>query len=201
MRLRNNPEATNELIESGMLIQNFPYKITEDVIVELGMGKGEMITEMASLNPDKTYLGIERFATVAAKAAKRAEKLGLKNFFIICEDIKDLPELLNGNVKTMWLTFSDPWPKARHEKRRLTHKAFLDHYKAILGSEGTLRFKTDNDKLFEYSLESLEGYGAKLNNITRDLHNFKVITDNVKTGYEVKWSSTGKNINYLEAKF
>ena len=201
MRLRNDPQAEQKLLDSGLLINKFPYKIPEGAIIELGMGKGEMITGLAEANPDKIYIGIEKFATVAARAAKRAKELELKNFFIICEDIAKLPELLEGSIDQIWLTFSDPWPKARHEKRRLTYKSFLDIYKNILNEDGVIRFKTDNDKLFEYSVESMTEYGMKLDNVTRDFHAHPASEGNVMTGYEIKWSSQGKNINYLEAKF
>lgn len=200
MRLRNDPEADKKLIESGMLINDFPYTLPSNTTIELGMGKGEMITQLAQDNPDHFFIGIEKYATVAAKAVKRAKEMELKNFFVICEDIFKLPELLKGQVDTIWLTFSDPWPKARHEKRRLTYKKFLEIYKALLTDKGVLKFKTDNDKLFEYSVESMKQFGFKLSNVTRDFHNHKASIGNVKTGYEVKWSSLGKNINYLEAK-
>lgn len=200
MRLRNDPKAYEKLELSGVQITSFPYKLNENTIIELGMGKGEMLTELARQNPDKTYVGIEKFATVAAKAANRAKALGLKNFFIICEDIAKLPEILDGKVNTIWLTFSDPWPKAHHEKRRLTYKTFLDLYMQILDDNGVIRFKTDNDKLFEYSVEHMTEYGLKLSNVTRDYHNHPAVEGNVMTGYETKWSSEGKTINYLEAR-
>ncbi|TNK93325.1 tRNA (guanosine(46)-N7)-methyltransferase TrmB, partial [Mycoplasmopsis pullorum] len=101
---------------------------------------------------------------------------------------------------TIWLTFSDPWPKARHEKRRLTYKTFLNSYAKILSKDGVLKFKTDNDKLFEYSIESLEENKWNITFLTIDLHNNEKNSDNIMTGYEIKWSSIGKNINYLEAK-
>lgn len=200
MRLRNDPQAHEKLINSGVLIQQFPYKLTKDTIIELGMGKGEMLTELARLNPDKVYVGIEKYATVAAKAAIRAKNLGLTNFFIINEDIAKLPEILDGKINTIWLTFSDPWPKAKHERRRLTYKTFLDLYMQILDDNGVIRFKTDNDKLFEYSVEHMTEYGLKLSNVTRDFHAHEASQGNVMTGYETKWSSEGKTINYLEAR-
>lgn len=200
MRLRNDPKAWDKLKESGYLIEEFPYKLSENTIIELGMGKGEMLTQLAYQNPDKIYIGIEKFATVAAKAARRAKHLELKNFFVICEDIVKLPELLDGKVNTIWLTFSDPWPKVKHERRRLTYKTFLELYMSILEKGGVIRFKTDNDKLFEYSVESMKAFGLHLSNVTRDFHKHEASKDNVMTGYEIKWSSEGKNINYLEAR-
>ena len=201
MRLRNNPNAQVELDASKYTVKEYPFKVNKNVIIELGMGKGEMITELAAQNPDKNYVGIEKFATVAHKAMKRAEKLELENFSIIDKDIKDLPELIEGTVETIWLTFSDPWPKARHEKRRLTYKSFLDHYKNILSEDGVINMKTDNDKLFLYSLESMQEYGMEILAVTRDFHNSKWVEGNVMTGYEKKWSESGKNINFLRAKF
>lgn len=199
MRLRNDPNAMQKLEESGYLIQEFPYQINENTIIELGMGKGEMLTGLALLNPNKTFIGIEKYPTVSAKAAKRAAELNLKNFFIISKDIKELPEILTGKVNTIWLTFSDPWPKARHEERRLTYKKFLEIYMSILSDDGVLKFKTDNDKLFEYSVEHMKEFGLRLENVTRDFHKHPACEGNVMTGYEIKWSSQGKTINYLEA--
>ncbi len=201
MRLRHNPNAQAELDASKYIVKKYPFQVNKNVIIELGMGKGEMITELAKQNPDKYYVGIEKFATVAHKAMKRAEKLELDNFSIIDKDIKDLPELIEGTVETIWLTFSDPWPKARHEKRRLTYKSFLDHYKNILSKDGVINMKTDNDKLFLYSLGSMQEYGMEILAVTRDYHNSKWIEGNVMTGYEKKWSESGKNINFLRARF
>ncbi|CAM9130196.1 tRNA (guanosine(46)-N7)-methyltransferase TrmB [Mycoplasma marinum] len=201
MRLRNNPNAQNELDNSKYTIKKYPFNVDKNVVIELGMGKGEMITQLAKENKDKFFIGIEKFATVAHKAMKRAEKLELDNFLIIDKDIKDLPELINGEVDTIWLTFSDPWPKARHEKRRLTYKSFLDLYKEILTKDGVINLKSDNDKFFEYSLESMKEYGMDILAITRDFHSSEWIEGNVMTGYEKKWSESGKNINFLRAKF
>ncbi len=201
MRLRNNPNALPELQASNYLIQDFPFAVDKTMTIELGMGKGEMVTQLAQANPDKFYIGIEKYPTVAHKAMKKAQELKLKNFKIICEDIKDLGELIKGKVNTVWLTFSDPWPKARHEARRLTYKKYLDLYKNIITNDGSLKFKTDNDKLFEYSVEHIGEYGAELINVTRDFHKHKASSGNVMTGYEKKWSELGKNINYLEMRY
>lgn len=201
MRLRHNPNAAKQLKESGFLIDHFPYSINKNTVIELGMGKGEMITQLAYQNPDKHYLGIEKYPTVAEKAARRAKNLEISNFKIICQDIKDLPELLKGKVDTIWLTFSDPWPKDRHEKRRLTYKYFLNLYKQILTPNGVIKFKTDNDKLFNYSIDHMKENGLKLSNVTNDFHSHKSSKGNVMTGYEKKWSESGKKINYLEARF
>lgn len=201
MRLKNNPNAMRELENSKYLIKDFPYKLDKKTVMEVGMGKGEMITQLAKEMPELNYIGIEKFATVAHKAMKRAGKLELNNFKIIVEDIANLPESLDGEIDTLWLTFSDPWPKVRHTKRRLTYKTFLNIYKKILSKNGVLKFKTDNDKLFEWTVEHMKENNIKLSNITRDFHSHKASKNNIMTGYEVKWSNLGKKINYLEAKF
>ncbi|WGI36616.1 tRNA (guanosine(46)-N7)-methyltransferase TrmB [Mesomycoplasma lagogenitalium] len=201
MRLRNIPNAKEKLLESEYLIKNFPIEINENTVLEMGMGKGEMLVELANKNPHIMYIGIEKYPTVALKSMKKAEKLKLKNFKIINQDIIKLPDLINGKTNLIWLTFSDPWPKKRHAKRRLTHKIFLDIYKSLLSENGILKFKTDNDFLFQYSIESLNEYGAKIINSTNDFHNSNLSEGNVMTGYEKKWSENGKKINYLEVKF
>lgn len=201
MRLRKDPNAQNFIQNSKYVINEFPINLNKEIILEVGMGKGEMLTELASKNPEKTFIGIEKFDTVAVKAIKKAEKLNLTNFFVICEDLDKLRDAFQGQVEEMWLTFSDPWPKVRHYKRRLTYKTFLDIYKQILSSKGVLKIKTDNDRFFAWTLESLAEYGAKIIYQTNDLHKSEKNKDNVCTGYEIKWSEKGKNINYLEAKF
>ncbi len=201
MRIRNNPDAPRKLIESGYQITEFPFKVDMNTIIELGMGKGEMITMLAQANHDKFYIGVEKFATVAEKAARKAKEMKLKNFKIICADIKDLPMFFDGKVKTLWLTFSDPWPKKYQAKRRLTFKSFLELYKQVLDEDGVIRFKTDNDFLFNWSVDHMTENGVELSNVTHDFHAHEASKDNIMTGYEIKWSSLGKKINYLEARF
>lgn len=201
MRLRNNPLADEKLKLSNYLVTSFPLIVNKDFVIELAMGKGEMITQLALTNSNVNYLGVEKSATVALKAAQRAQTFNLNNFHIICDDIKNLTQLISGQVKVIWLTFPDPWPKNRHQDRRLTSAGFLNIYKQLLHREGTLKFKTDNDELFHWSVKSLQDNGWKILYITNDLHHDDKNTTNVMTGYERKWSSMGKNINYLEAKF
>ncbi|MGZ9414586.1 tRNA (guanosine(46)-N7)-methyltransferase TrmB [Mycoplasma sp. AC157] len=201
MRLRNIPNATELLLESEYLITEFPFKVNSNTVLEMGMGKGEMLVQLAQNNPDIMYIGIEKYPTVALKSMKKAKKLNLKNFKIINKDIAELPNLLEGKVDLIWLTFSDPWPKKRHYKRRLTYKNFLTIYQNLLTTNGLLKFKTDNDGLFEYSIESIQEFGANIINLTRDFHNSELSKNNIMTGYEKKWSDKGKNINYLEVKF
>ncbi|MCK5807336.1 MAG: tRNA (guanosine(46)-N7)-methyltransferase TrmB [Mycoplasmataceae bacterium] len=201
MRLRNNPNAVNELKESKHYVDTFPIQLTENTILEFGMGKGEMITTLAQQSPEMNFIGVEKYPTVANIARRKADALELDNFKIVVEDLKDINEVLKGEVNVIWLTFSDPWPKARHEKRRLTHIDFLNKYKKLLTKDGVLKFKTDNDKLFEWTVEHMKEHKIQLDNVTRDFHKHPSSKDNVMTGYENKWSSLGKNINYLEARF
>lgn len=201
MRLRNNPLAEDKLRASNFLITNFPFKLNKKITLELGMGKGEMITQMAQENLQQFFIGIEKYPTIAYYAAKRAKLLKLENFKIATIDIKDITSHFKGKVDTIWLTFSDPWPKARHSKRRLTHPNFLSLYTKLLTSEGVLKLKTDNDKFFNYSVESLKAENWELITITRDLHNDNLNKSNIMTGYEKKWSQQGKNINFLIARY
>ena len=200
MRLRNNPDAHKILRKSNILIKSFPFVLNKETIVEFGMGKGKMITTLANLNKNNLFIGIEKQATIAEKALKKVNELGLKNLLIINDDLKNLHTFFKGEIKTIWLTFSDPWPKARHEKRRLTHKNFLDIYKKILHKNGVIKLKTDNDNFFNYSIASFNKNNWKLNFISRDFHSESFSLNNVMTEYEIKWSQEGKKINYLEAR-
>ncbi|MBN3534839.1 tRNA (guanosine(46)-N7)-methyltransferase TrmB [Mycoplasma procyoni] len=201
MRLRNIPNAKEDLLASDYIITEFPHKIDQNTVLEMGMGKGEMLVELAIQNPHLNFIGIEKYPTVALKSMKRAKKMNLSNFKIINEDIATLPEKLEGKTDLIWLTFSDPWPKKRHFKRRLTYKSFLDIYKNLLSEKGVLKLKTDNDRFFDYSIESIQEYGAKITQMTRDFHASELSIGNIMTGYEKKWSDKGKNINFLEVKF
>lgn len=201
MRLRNDPNAAILLNESNFVIKEFPVNLNSSTILEIGMGKGEMICQLAENNQNKTYIGIEKYPTVAARALKLATSKNLNNFFIICEDILKLQNCFIGNVDEIWLTFSDPWPKKRHYKRRLTYKTFLEIYKTLLSQQGVLKIKTDNDLFFNWSIESINQFGAKIIYKTNDLHQSEKSISNIQTGYEKKWSEKGKKINYMEVVF
>lgn len=201
MRLRNNSKAKDSLFELDFVLSDYPIKLDGNTILEIGMGKGEMLSQIALNNPHLICIGIEKSPTVAFQAAKKAQQLNLKNFFIVCSDVEKLTDKFEGKIKNIWLTFSDPWPKKRHYKRRLTYSKYLDIYKNILSSDGILKIKTDNDLFFDWSKEEILNYGAQIIYQTNDLHNSPKNEDNIKTGYEIKWSSKGKNINYMEVKF
>ncbi|MGL4343014.1 MAG: tRNA (guanosine(46)-N7)-methyltransferase TrmB [Metamycoplasmataceae bacterium] len=201
MRLRYDKNANNIVEKSNFVLREFPIKLNNKTVVELGMGKGEMLLSMAKDCPNKVFIGIEKFNTVIAKVVKNIEKEDIKNIFIINKDIKNIEEFFDGKVNEIWLTFSDPWPKKGHTKRRLTYKDFLKKYEKILNKNGIIKLKTDNDSFFNFTLESLKEYGANLIYCTRDLYNDPKIESNYPTGYEKKWILKGKNINYLEFNF
>lgn len=202
MRLRNDSKAPEKLKALSNFIDKnqYPLQLNSNIIIEIGMGKGDMLCALAEKNPDKTYIGLEKFTTVAAKAAKKADKLKLKNLFIICDDAENINEIFQGTCNTIWLTFSDPWPKKRHLKRRLTYKTFLEKYSSIMNNDSILMFKSDNDGLYNYSLESLQENKWQIIDSGDNLHQSKYSGNNCMTEYELKWSSQGKNINYIVSK-
>ena len=168
--------------------------------IEIGMGKGDFIINMAKLHPDINYIGIEMYDSVIYKAIKKLETFEdkLTNLFIICMDATNICDVFGNEVERIYLNFSDPWPKAKHEKRRLTSKQFLERYDNIFKDKKEIFQKTDNLDLFEFSVQSLSDYGYTLKNVTNDLYS-NMIEGNVATEYETKFSSKGIKINRLEA--
>ncbi|CBH40976.1 tRNA (guanosine(46)-N7)-methyltransferase TrmB [Mycoplasmopsis agalactiae] len=202
MRLRYDKNAESKLEMSNYLIKQGDSKILLDdkTILEIGMGKGEMIVELAKAYPELNFIGLEKYPTVAAKCIKKANEYKLSNFKILIDDAFKVDEIFEGQCKVIWLTFSDPWPKARHQKRRLTHPLFLEKYKKILDKDGILKFKSDSDGLYEFSLLSLQNSHWRIIDHGIDLHNSKHNEENYQTGYERKWSAKGKKINYIFAQ-
>lgn len=169
--------------------------------IEVGTGKGQFINGMAQQNPDINYIGIELADRVIVTALDRLLESNLPNVKLLNVNALELPDIFaEGEVSRVYLNFSDPWPKTRHEKRRLTYKTFLDLYKGILPEHGEIHFKTDNRGLFEYSLVSFSHYGMKLNYVSLDLHNSD-FEGNVMTEYEQKFSAKGNPIYRCEAAF
>ena len=165
--------------------------------IEIGMGKGRFIRQMAALHPDINYLGIEIYESVMQKAI---ERLGEKpdNLFLLCMNAEILEDVFAaGEVERIYLNFSDPWPKVRHEHRRLTSPRFMAIYDKVLAADGTVEFKTDNEGLFDYSLEAIPQAGWRIIWQTRDLHSLDI--DNVETEYEEKFSAKGNPIYKLIA--
>lgn len=169
--------------------------------IEVGSGKGRFITGMAAKNPDINYIGIDIQLTVLSYALDRVVEAGLPNIKLLQVDGSSLTNYFNpAEIDRLYLNFSDPWPKKRHEKRRLTYKSFLDTYKEILPDKGEIHFKTDNRGLFEYSLASFSQYGMILNQVWLDLH-ASDFEGNVMTEYEEKFSKKGQVIYRVEAQF
>lgn len=169
--------------------------------IEVGSGKGAFITGMAQQNPDINYIGIDIQLSVLSYALDKVLASGAENVKLLHVDGSALTNYFeDGEVDMMYLNFSDPWPKSRHEKRRLTYKTFLDTYKQILPENGEIHFKTDNRGLFEYSLSSFSQYGMVLNKVWLDLH-ASDYEGNVMTEYERKFSEKGQVIYRVEAQF
>lgn len=210
MRLRNIPGSKEVISQSAYVIQNPEqykgrWKEVFDneypVQIEVGMGKGRFIMDMAELHPDRNYIGIEMYDSVLLRAVQKREQLDkkLKNLYFIRMDARNLPEVFEkGEVDRIYLNFSDPWPKDRHAKRRLTSRRFLERYEKILTEGGQVEFKTDNRDLFEFSLEEAGEAGWKLEASTFDLHHEDTMMEgNVMTEYEEKFSSLGNPIHKM----
>ncbi len=167
----------------------------------MGSGKGNFVTGMAAQNPDINYIGIDIQLSVLSYALDKVLASGLPNIKLLRVDGSNLTNYFaDAEVDRLYLNFSDPWPKKRHEKRRLTYKTFLDTFKQILPEGGEIHFKTDNRGLFEYSLASFSQYGMTLQQVWLDLH-ASDFEGNVMTEYEQKFSGLGQVIYRVEAKF
>ncbi len=215
MRLRNIPGARETIDANPIAIKNerehkgkWNELFGNDNLlhIEIGMGKGQLLLTLAKQNPDINYIGVERYSRVLLRALEKYETeefCGLENIRFICMDANDIAEVFAPEeVDKIYLNFSDPWPKARHARRRLTSKEFLSRYEKVLAKDGTLEFKTDNRPLFEFSLEQAEeAEGWKVKEHTFDLHhNEKMNEGNVMTEYEQKFSSQGNPIHKLIAE-
>lgn len=169
--------------------------------IEVGSGKGRFITGMAAQNPHINYIGIDIQLSVLSHALDKVLEADLPNVKLLLVDGSSLTNYFaDGEVDLIYLNFSDPWPKKRHEKRRLTYKSFLDTYKQILPENGEIHFKTDNRGLFEYSLASFSQYGMLLKQVWLDLH-ASDYEGNIMTEYEEKFSNKGQVIYRVEARF
>ncbi|MGJ3915274.1 tRNA (guanosine(46)-N7)-methyltransferase TrmB [Limosilactobacillus fermentum] len=170
--------------------------------VEVGMGKGQFIIGMAKAHPEINFIGLEIESTVAAIALKNALPEQLPNLTLVRGDGAGLDTYFeDGSIDRLYLNFSDPWPKARHEKRRLTYKTFLANYQQVVKPGGGLEFKTDNQGLFEYSLTSLNNFGMIFDGVWLNLHESPENEGNVETEYEQRFASLGQPIYKLKAHF
>ena len=206
MRIRNIKNAEEIVNNSNYVITNpTSYKNNINKIfnnnnpihLEIGMGKGDFIIDKAIKNPDINFIGIEKYQSIIVRAIKKIENLKIDNIRIICIDAKELDTIFNEDIETIYLNFSDPWPKKRHAKRRLTSDTFLNIYKNISKKKQIIIQKTDNESLFEYSIKSFNNNGYIIDDISLDLHNRQDI-DNSLTEYEKKFSSKGVKIKYIK---
>ena len=169
--------------------------------VELGTGKGDFISQLAALHPEINYIGIEAQQDVLYSAAQKVRERELPNVKLLVFDINNIEDIFApGEVDRFYVNFCDPWPKARHAKRRLTHVNFLEKYRRLLKKGGELFFKTDNRPLFDFSLEQFELAGLQVADISFDLH-AEQRPDNIMTEYERKFSGFGEKINRCEVTF
>ena len=207
MRVRNVKDKDSILLNSKYVLDSFSFKgnwreVFENdnpICVEIGTGKCTFIYEMARNNPNVNYIGIERIDTVLALGVKEIEKLPvLSNLCLINFDAFKVDEIFFHEVDTLYLNFSDPWPKARHEKRRLTNFRFLEKYDIMFSGDKKIVLKTDNEAFFEYSVVSLSEFGYKISDLSLDLHK-RLNYNNVMTEYEKKFSSKGCKIYMLSA--
>lgn len=209
MRLRHIKGAEEEIAESPYVVQDMEsmkgkwhelFGNTNPIRIEVGMGKGKFIMELAEKNPDVNYVGIERYSSVLLRALQKRAELELPNIYFMRVDALELADVFaEGEVEKIYLNFSDPWPKDRHAKRRLTSDRFLAVYDKILQKDGVVEFKTDNQDLFRYSLESIPEAGWRVLAQTFDLHHSEMAAGNVMTEYETKFSAEGKPICKLVA--
>ncbi|CAM3355899.1 tRNA (guanosine(46)-N7)-methyltransferase TrmB [Nosocomiicoccus ampullae] len=210
MRMRNKPWAMDFLKENNHIVDvdgSYKNNIKEffnndnDIHIEVGTGMGQFITTLAKENPDINFVGIEIEKNVLIRVLEKVLEEGLTNVRLLLYDANLLDEYFNEDeVSKIYLNFSDPWPKNRHEKRRLTYESFLSQYKKILNDNGTLQFKTDNRGLFEYSLISLNQFGTEFLEVNLDLHD-EEDEDNIRTEYEEKFSSKGFKIYKIVIQF
>ncbi len=197
MRMRN-PKNMDEILNScNYFLTEDLFNNDNDICLEIGMGKGNFLLGMCLNHPNINYIGVEKYSSVICSAIKKINEYELDNLKILNIDVMDIPKYLYGKIKTIYLNFSDPWPKKRNTKRRLTSENFLKLYDNLFKGEKHIILKTDNDDFYEFSKESLLSYGYKIINETYDLHNSD-ITDSPKTEYEEKFSSQGVKIKYIE---
>ncbi len=208
MRLKKVPGALERIEASDYVIKDGKeyfgkyetlFEKKQPIHIEIGMGKGKFITEMAQLHPEINYIGIEKFDSVLIRALEKQEEMELSNLKLMRLDAEMIDEVFNHEIDRIYLNFSDPWPKKRHAKRRLTSKEFLKAYDSIFKTTKEIIMKTDNRKLFEYSMMSFTNYGYQIEEISLNLYDDD-IKENVATEYETKFHNLGYPIYRIVVK-
>lgn len=209
MRLRNVKGSRELIVDSEYTIKDETllkgkwhefFGNNNPIHIEIGMGKGQFITELAINNPNINYVGIEKYSSVLVRAIEKRQQLEISNLYFIRMDAETITDVFDKDeVSRIYLNFSDPWPKDRHAKRRLTSTQFFKKYDNILIPDGQVIFKTDNRELFDFSLLQVPEANWKIDNYTYDLHNSEYVVGNIMTEYEAKFFAEGKPINRLAA--
>ena len=209
MRLRNIPGADDAISNRSYCITNHDsykgrwkkdiFKNNFPLHMEIGMGKGRFLMDLAAANPNINYIGIEKYTSVLLRGIQKMEEAPLPNLLFLCINAETITDIFApSEIDRIYLNFSDPWPKDRHAKRRLTSTTYLDRYDKILTPDGTLEFKTDNTGLFDFSLEQVEESKWHLDAHTFNLHQDPVLNQgNIMTEYEEKFSSLGNPIHKM----
>ena len=208
MRIRNLANASEIVSNSKYLIENpedyrdkwqSVFKNSNPICLEVGTGKGNFIIDMAIKNPCVNFVGLEKYTSVIARALQKCEDLKLDNLVFINGDALNLDKWFNKEIDTIYLNFSDPWPKKRHAKRRLSSEIFLQKYDLIFKNKKNIVMKTDNRGLFEYSIKSFTDYGYKINDISLNLYEDD-IKNNIPTEYETRFHNRGCLIYKIEVE-
>jgi len=211
MRLRHKPGAADQIRQYPQYVVLNPQDIKgkwqsvfekeQPIHIEVGTGRGRFVVEMAKANPHINYIGIEKYTSVISDALDKLIEAEVPNLKLLNVDAGKLTDFFeDGEIDRVYLNFSDPWPKIRHEKRRLTYKTFLSMYQQVLNKDGEIHFKTDNQGLFEFSIMSIANYGMTIHFLSLDLHNSE-FEGNIMTEYEEKFSSKGNRIYRIEAAY
>ena len=171
------------------------------IYLEIGCGKGQFVTGNAQRYPERNFIAIEGHESVVLRALEKAAEMESHNIRFVLEYVKDIRDYFDhGELAGIFLNFSDPWPKDRHAKRRLTYGKRLLQYCDVLCDTGAIQFKTDNEGLFDFTLEQIEAAGLEILELSRDLHKSEFADTNITTEYEDKFAQTGKNINYVKIR-
>ena len=208
MRLKH-VKGAEEIIKKGIYYIDNPkeykgkwdnvFKNNHPIHIEIGMGKGDFIIENAIKYPNINFIGIEKYDSVLVRGIQKSNNLLLNNLKLIRIDANIIEEIFTKEIDTIYLNFSDPWPKDRHAKRRLTSPIFLDKYEKIFKKDNNIIIKTYNTNLFEYSKETLKEKGYHIQKETNNLYHSKYLENNIQTEYEKKFVNLGVKINYLDA--
>lgn len=206
MRLRNVRGAKEKIETSKYIVLNYKelkgnykslFNNDNPIHIEIGMGKGQFIVENAKRYPNINFIGIEKFDSVIVRAIEKIEEEEIPNLRLIRMDAQEINEVFDKEIETIYLNFSDPWPKVRHAHRRLSSRKFLERYDSLFKDIKRIVMKTDNRHLFEFSVKEFTDYGYTIDNLCLDVYNEGII-DNIPTEYEMKFSSKGFPIYLIE---